>query len=186
MNTKKACQILKNFTNYLDDKYFLVYGTCLGANREQNVISHDLDIDIGMMAGDFKLAYVNNLIKEGFNLISIFGNINYGLELSFLKQGVKIDLMIFYQEKNTIWNALWDNGGRNGITDIIIHSYNKDLFEIEKKQLGNEYFYSLGEKYIERVYGINWKTPVKKWNWRKDHCCIDDNLRYKIMKKYGK
>lgn len=186
MNKKTAIKVLKKFTDCLDKKYFLVYGTCLGANREQDIISHDLDTDIGIMSKDFNVGYINKIIKEGFRLISIFGNINYGFELSFFKDGIKIDLMIFYQEGNIIWNSLWDNGGRKGLSDMIIHSYDSKIFTIDKLKLGNEHFYSLGKEYIEAVYGVNWRTPVEKWNWRIDHLCIDDNLRFKLIEKYGK
>ena len=186
MNKNKALSVLKDFTNCLDNNYFLVYGTALGANREQNIISHDLDIDIGIMRDDFNLAYVNRLIVSGFDLVSMFGSFNYGLELSFIRDGVKVDLMVFYIGGGRLWNALWLNGGRNGLSDMIVHSYMEELFEIKELKVGDNYFYSLGEKYIERVYGVSWKTPVKEWNWRTDHCCIDDNLKFKLKEKYAR
>ena len=122
MNNKLAVKTLREFTNCLEEKYFLVYGTCLGAVREKNIINHDLDIDIGIMRKDFKLDYVNSLRDKGFKLHNMFGMLECGLELSFKKDGIKIDLMIYYQTGNLIWNSLWDNGGRNGLNDMIVHS----------------------------------------------------------------
>jgi len=186
MNSNVAVKILKEFTRCLDDKYFLVYGTCLGANREQNIISHDLDIDIGIMRDDFKLSLLNNLVNSGFDIIQIFGSLEVGLEISFKKNGIKVDLMVFYIGEGRLWNSLWLNGGRNGLSDMIVHSYSEELFEIKELKVGDNYFYSLGEEYIKRVYGDDWKIPVKEWNWRTDHLCLDDSLRFKILKKYGK
>ena len=186
MNKNKALSVLKQFTDCLEDKYFLVYGTALGANREQNIISHDLDIDIGIMKDDLHFGYINSLIRAGFDMISMFGSFNYGLEMSFRKDGVKVDLMVYYQEGNIIWNSLWLNGGRDGLCNMIVHSYKNELFEIERVKVGDNVFFSLGEEYISKVYGVSWKIPVKEWNWRTDHCCIDDNLKFKLKEKYGK
>jgi len=178
--------VLKQFTDCLDDKYFLVYGTALGANREEDIIAHDLDIDVGIMKGDFNFAFVNRLINCGFEMSMMFGSLACGLEFAFKKDGVKVDLMVFYQEKDLIWNCLWRNGGRNGLSDMIVHSYRLKNFEVERLEVGENAFFSLGKSYVERVYGVNWRTPVTTgWNWRTDHCCIDQNLRYELIKRFG-
>jgi len=186
MNIKNATKVLKDFCDCLDDKYFLVYGTCLGAVREGNILKHDLDIDVGIMREDFKMEYVNRLIKNGFSLYNMFGSLEFCMELSFRKLDVKVDLMFFYKEKNLIYNALCENGGRNGLGDLIIHSYEPKLFEINELAIEDNYFYSLGVDYIRAVYGENWRVPVEKWDWKTDHLCRDDGLKIKLIEKYGK
>ena len=185
MNKEIAIKNLKQFTNCLDEKYFLIYGTCLGALREEDIITHDLDIDIGIMEGDFKFEMVNLIMSKGFSLERIFGMPTCGFEMSFRKNGVKVDLMLFYTNNDLIWNSLWDNACKNGLSDMIVHSYSADVFELEQLKIGKNYFYSLGEKYIKEVYGENWRTPITPWNWRTDHFCIDDNLKIELIKKYG-
>lgn len=187
MKKEVANKDLIDFCKCLNGKYFIVYGTCLGAHRETDIMSHDLDIDVGIMAKDFELKMVNDLIKSGFELIRVFGSLHIGFELSFKKPGgVKIDLMFFYKEDKKIWNALWDNNGQNGLSDMIVHSYDEKLFELEELLISNNTHYGLGRKYLERVYGVDWQTPVTVWNWRTDHKCIDYNLKINLLNKYGK
>lgn len=188
MNNELALKTLKDFTDELENKYFIVYGTCLGAHREKNFIKHDLDVDVGIMRSDFNFEMLENLVKKGFKIWNMFGSKELGFEISFKKNGIKVDLMFFYydNDKKLIWNSLWDNGGINGLSDMIIHSYDKELFEIVNIKLNNIKFQSLGLKYIKAVYGENWQTPITPWNWRTDHLCIDNNLKIDILKKYGR
>lgn len=181
INEKEAFNILNSFQEIVP-KSFAVYGTCLGLLRDKKIIKHDIDVDIGIMKKDFDLNYVNKLISQKFKLIYVFGMMECGLELSFRKNGVKIDLMIYYQTNETIYNCLWDNGGANGFSDMIVHSYNinnfKNINKIKKIRC-------LNENYIKRVYGKNWRTPIKKWDWKTDHKCIDNHLKEMLIKKYG-
>jgi len=185
MNKKLAIRNILDFTSCLDDKYFLVYGTALGALRENDIISHDLDIDIGIMEKDFNWKMVNKIFKKGFSLVRIFGMKSCGFEMTFKRNEIRVDLMFFYTEGGLIWNSLWLNNGLNGLSDMLVHSYNPNYFEIEEKILSGFKFYSLGENYIKSVYGDNWKTPVKEWDWKTSHFCIDNNLKIELIKKYG-
>lgn len=186
LDKHKAINALIDFYRLLNDKGFLIYGTCLGANREGDFISHDLDIDIGMMRNDFNLDMIDRLVRNGFNLIRVFGMLEFGFEMSFKREGVKIDLMLFYPSDSGAWNSLWDNGGKNGLSDAIIHHYNWTELDIEELELGGVPFQGFGEKYLRAVYGENWRTPVEKWDWRTDHQCFDYNLKIKLLEKYGK
>jgi len=185
MNNKNSLQVLSEFTSCLNDSYFLCYGTCLGALREGSFIKHDLDIDVGIMRGDFKLEYINSIIEKGFKLIRLYGSLECGLEFSFRKNGVKVDLMVYYQIGRTIYNCLWDNGGINGLSDMIVHSYNVKLFNIQQLEICGVSFYSLGLEYIKSVYGEKWKKPITPWNWRTDHLCHDYPLKLKLKQLYG-
>lgn len=148
-------------------KSFAIYGTALGSLREGDVIGHDPDTDIGMMIEDFNYADVNIIIRQGFDLIRIFGSSHFGLEISFRKDGVKTDIMFFYKDgNNKRFNCLWDKN------IPIVHEYPNNSFDVIEGKLGNENIRTLGEKYIKLVYGSNWRVPVKEWNWRTDHKCI--------------
>lgn len=157
-----------------------VYGTCLGLLREGGIINHDLDTDMGIMINDFDYKIVNDLIKNGFMLRKVFGMPSCGMEMAFFKDGVKTDLMIFYKLDGRIFNCLWDNGGKK-LSDMIVHSYDKSLFNLYEETDGVRH---LTRKYIEHVYGPEWRTPTSPWNWRTDHKCIDQNLKNKILINY--
>ena len=107
-----------------------------------------------------------------------------GFEMTFKRNEIKVDLMFFIQRRFDM-ESLWLNNGINGLSDMLVHSYNPNYFEIEEKILSGFKFYSLGENYIKSVYGDNWKTPVKEWDWKTSHFCIDNNLKIELIKKYG-
>lgn len=182
MNKKTAEKIIIEFDKIVD-KGFLCYGSALGAWRENGVIEHDLDVDFGIMSDDFSWSIVNKLIGKGFALHSVFGSRYVGLELSFNKEGIKIDLMIFYKHGNRLWNCLWQNGGRFGLNDMITHSYKP--FDITMAIVNGYSVKCAGLDYIKQVYGDAWQIPMKTWNWRTDHHCIDDNLRNELRQNYG-
>lgn len=157
---------------------FLTYGTCLGMIREKEIISHDLDTDIGILAEDWKFDLLRQFTEAGFTILQIFGMFNYGCEIALAKNGVKTDIMFFYKKDNYVWNALWKNGCRNGESDIIKHTYRKGIFDVLAfKQFNTGEFFRVPqdfEEYLIRVYGDDWRIPVKNWNWQTDHKCIEN------------
>jgi hypothetical protein len=153
---------------------FAVYGTALGSLREKNVIEHDPDADIGVFSDDFSWAGVNEAIRRGFVIEAVFGSRYYGMEITFIRNGVKTDLMLFYTDPENPgkrFNCLWENGGKDGIKNAIVHEYDEALFAPVHGTLGDATIRTLGEAYVEKVYGENWRTPIKEWDWRTDHLC---------------
>ncbi len=47
---------------------FAVYGTALGSLREQNIIAHDPDTDIGIRSEDFNWDAVNEAVRRGYTI----------------------------------------------------------------------------------------------------------------------
>ena len=153
---------------------FAVYGTALGSFRENNIMEHDPDTDIGIFSEHFEWAGVTEAVKRGFRILSVFGMRYHGMEIAFARDGVKTDLMFFYKSKEDPtkrFNCLWDNGGRRGMSDQIMHEYDEKLFKIINGKIGSDFIRTLDIDYIEHVYGKDWKTPVTKWDWRTDHKC---------------
>lgn len=146
---------------------FLVYGTALGSIREKDILTHDLDTDIGIFNTDFSYNKLDVLRDHGFIIRNIFGMINYGCEISVMRNGIKTDIMFFYKNDTGYWNALWDNVCVNGEKDIIKHQVSGFNF-IESELQGNK-FKCPNEDYLVEVYGKDWKTPIIKWDWRTDH-----------------
>jgi len=181
MDKQKAIQNLKEISDILTKnnvRSFLVYGTCLGAVREGNIIEHDLDTDLGIMAEDWKFDLLRQLIESGYQIYNVFGMFNFGCEIYLRKNGIKTDLMFFYKDEKTgkYWNCLWDNNCVNGEADKIKHVYPMNNFNsFESASLGGLSFSvpSDVKNYISNVYGKNWMIPVKDFDWRKDHQCRD-------------
>lgn len=166
---KNVFELLQIFTNS-----FAVYGTALGSLREKQIIEHDGDSDIGIYSEHFQWSMVEEAIKQGYKVNAVFGMRYYGLEIAFVKDGFKTDLMLFYIDKQNHekrFNCLWENGGRDGIKNAIVHEYDSKLLDPIDGKLGNYTIKTLGEEYIKNVYGENWRIPIKKWNWKTDHLC---------------
>lgn len=181
MDKQKAIQNLKEITIILtrnNVRNFLVYGSCLGAVREGNIIDHDLDTDLGIMAEDWKFDILRQFFEAGYEIRNIYGMFSYGCEIYLRKNGIKTDLMFFYKDekKGEYWNCIWDNNCVNGEVDKIKHVYPESLFnDFSMSSLdGNKFNVPMAvENYLHLVYGPNWKTPVKEFDWRKDHKCTE-------------
>lgn len=179
MDRKQAVQNLKELSEIMTKngvRNFLIYGSCLGAVREGDIIEHDLDTDMGIMAEDWKFDILRQLFEAGYEIRNIYGMFNYGCELYLRKNGIKTDIMFFYrdEENKKLWNCLWDNLCKNGEKDKIKHVYPIDIFDdLNWVYLGGEYFYvpTYSDTYLSLVYGPNWRTPIKEFDWRKDHKC---------------
>jgi len=153
INRSLAKQNLLQFKKILDKaslKFFLAYGTLLGAVREGDFIAHDSDVDVGMYATD----------KEKF-LPLLFTLKDAGLELvrfdekliSLMKDGEYIDIYFF--EKKLFPKLGWHCNGLymptkylESLSQLTFHGHN---FAIPTFHLGLLVF----------LYGKNWRTPVK-------------------------
>ena len=108
INKRKKSQIKKNGIEILEKlnsafkelnlPYWLAFGTLLGAVREKNFISHDLDLDIATWKQSYSGRVSEILLKHGFALkrtIAVKDNI--GIEETYSYKGVNVD--IFYFER---------------------------------------------------------------------------------------
>lgn len=172
MNKENAINNLRDIQDVFQSG-FLVYGSALGAHRDNNIIVHDLDTDFGVFSDDFSFNGITELVKRGFSILNIYGMRHYGFEIAVKRHGIKTDIMLIYKDKACYWNSLWDNGGRNGMKDEIRHEYMLDVFSERQEVTMNGFVFSyFGLPYIEAVYGENWSIPKKSWNWRTEHYCI--------------
>lgn len=124
---KFAPELLILFDKILNEagcNYWLMFGTLLGAIRENNFIQHDFDLDIGVFKDDFTEEVSLLLKKYGFEKqreILIDGG-KVGKEETYVYKNVSID--IFFFEKN-------DNGNDIYCYDFIKPSNMKNLKQNE-------------------------------------------------------
>lgn len=99
---KNALSIVQEFTLCLEENnipYTIAFGTLLGGVREKGFIKHDLDIDLAMWVDERPLNLAEILQDKGFKLDHVFKveDGRLGLEETYKKKGVGIDIFYFYQ-----------------------------------------------------------------------------------------
>lgn len=98
---KNALTVLKQFDECLTThniKYFLIFGSMLGAVREKGFIGHDLDIDVAIWYDDYTPQIQKVLEQAGFMLIhshEIDGG-RLAKEDTYAKYDVSIDIFFVY------------------------------------------------------------------------------------------
>jgi len=77
--------------------WWIEYGTLLGAIRENDFLSHDVDIDIGIFLNDRSSSIEMVLTKYGFNKKHEFlvDNGSFAVEETYDFKGVGIDIFYF-------------------------------------------------------------------------------------------
>lgn len=95
--TLKAC---KKALNDAKIPFHLHSGSALGAIREGSFIEHDNDIDIAVFANDYKRTLVTAMKKNGFEVSSTYGTLDFGKEYTFCHEKTKVcvDVFIVYSE----------------------------------------------------------------------------------------
>ena len=149
-------------------KFFLAFGTLLGQHRENNFISHDTDIDFGILESDYNKKidlYVTSSDKFE-NTYRKIGGEKTSLELTFHhKNGTRVDIFVLYpinKEKNddyyycASWFGICDTKKEgfckwgNHVRGLKQVTFKDKIFNVPANT----------EEFLEECYG-NWRTPVK-------------------------
>lgn len=181
-NLKAVVEVLER----LHVTWWLEAGTCLGATREKRFIPHDPDIDIGIHPDD--LGRADDLRREveaaGFTFYKEWRYKGDLMELSFHKNGVKLDLFFFRKQNEDFWwhgafgpnpeTGAWDDG-----SPFLPHVFPAYLFEhLEPVKLSEVpcYVPSPAEKYLVCRYGPKWRFTLRAYLFWKDCRAIDRNF----------
>ena len=105
----KVLKLIKKVLGSAEIQFFLTSGTLLGYQREHNILKHDKDIDIGIFEAEFiKAGGLKRIVKlftdEGFNLVLVLGSQEEGLQFSFSKDGVGLDIFVYYEYDDQHFN----------------------------------------------------------------------------------
>jgi len=146
-------------------RFWLTDGTLLGYFREGDIIAHDADVDLGLMIDAYSDAIISEFRRRGFDLKYVLGEKKQGLELSFIRDGVKVDLFFFYREGDRLWHGAWEGFDKGRKRNLIKYYY--EPFELREVEFLGAVFNVPADtlKYVETKYGEGWRTPVEDWDW---------------------
>ena len=146
--------------------FFLTCGTLLGQYRNNDFISYDNDIDIGILQNTFNENLVSIILNSNkFILYKHYGNITNSLELTFKhkKNKIKIDIFLYYPLN--IDDSYYYSATFNGICDLKEEKFCKWGNHIRgfTKVIFNKNTYSIPtntDEFLTECYG-DWRTPKK-------------------------
>lgn len=162
----KVLKLIKKVLGSAGVQFFLTSGTLLGYQREHNILEHDKDIDIGIFEAEFiKAGGLKGIVKlftnEGFALVLVLGTEGEGLQVSFSKDGVGLDVFIYYEYDDQHYNM-----------DCYYRFVKRLKYLYKRFELKECVF--LGEKFMipdDPVrhllddYGEGWCVPDPKYCW---------------------
>ena len=172
MNKELALKNLIEITDILKKyniSHWLTDGTLLGLIRENDIIDHDHDTDIGLTIENFDKTVVFELIKSGFKIENVWGDYEkVGFEIGLLKNGIMTDLFFF--EKNDsgeFFHSAYVHHHGNTFRRI---DYIYDVFDIKTSLFLGHNFYIPDNpvKFLITKYGKEWNIPNTKWDYAYD------------------
>jgi phosphorylcholine metabolism protein LicD len=137
---------VKQLLDFKGVLFGLIYGTLLGAIRENNFIAHDEDTDLFILEEnkDNFLATLFELRKLGFEVGRYDGKL-----ISIVRNGEYIDFY-FFRKKSTSTRECDGYVMRNNfLENLVDYPFLGSNFNIPKE----------AEKLLVNLYGKDWKTP---------------------------
>ena len=154
---EEALVIINNIFKKVNLRFFLIFGTCLGAVRDKSFIKYDTDIDLGIYKLDKNklILAIEELIEKDNFEISKISILNESITIVY--KNIIIDIGLFHKKDNYyIYNDFYENKMPQEFLD-----------RLEKvKFLGKNFNVPFtGERYLKYQYGKNWEVPTKEWNY---------------------
>ncbi|XP_041825986.1 fukutin [Melanotaenia boesemani] len=151
--------------------FWLSSGTCLGWFRQCSVISYSRDVDIGIFITDFRSDIIPAFRDAGLSLKHKFGKVEDSLELSFVRDDVKLDIFFFYEDGDVVWNGgTQAKSGRK--FKYVFPRFSlcwAELLELKVRVPCQTL------DYIMANYGTAWTVPVRTWDWKSSPSNVQEN-----------
>ena len=183
LDSKRSNLLKENFEEILNVVYssdlkdyniWLDFGTLLGYYRENDFISHDLDMDFGVQVSSFEEFEVieKYLINNGFNRTKEFYFNKNLVELSYSYKGLNVDFIIYNKENDRVSSDtifFMTNALGNPTRYEVYH------YEIPFSGLKEYDFKGMKVKvpdntqeYLRTLYGEDFETPNTNYNWKEN------------------
>lgn len=165
---------------------WLSCGTLLGYYRENDLLLHDTDVDLGLWDTEYTPNIRKAMLAAGFTLWKTFGTVGDGYEESYHRNGTKLDLFYHVRKPTQTYMAVTarDTFGRYTLRKRYIF----EPFSLQPvKFLNQRFLVPENPGYVVRQqYGDNWQTPIKVWNYGDDPTNIDRTADASYWDKYYK
>jgi phosphorylcholine metabolism protein LicD len=185
-NQEKIKRILKIVTDKLTEnkiKYWLDYGSLLGAVREEKMIGWDEDADISCLKKDKeKIKKVIEEIDNVFLKVSFEGT---GFQVMFPEDKetkTHLDIFLWYEDGEFLRREHYIDLDKKTGTDVrkgkdFLKEWVEELKEVNFGE--HKYFVSReAEKFCEFRYGKLWKKPMSVYEWNQTK--PEENLIIKL------
>jgi len=175
-NALKAFLKVINITKENDIELWPEFGTLLGIERENGFISHDLDLDFGVLFNQD----IQNLIRKEFSknnflllTTTTLKSSNKLIAEKYNFEGVEVDIYYFFEENGNYIN--YDLETTSGLSieeeqgegsKVVPYKNIFTKFKL-KRRFFNEIeilFPENIEQHLTELYGENYLIPDPKWN----------------------
>ncbi|MDE1493761.1 LicD family protein [Xenorhabdus bovienii] len=163
---------LELLSKKININYWLEYGTMLGAVRENKIIAHDYDLDIGILESDWSFAIRNELKKLNIKLIREIKIDNKTIEETYLFKGILFDIFYCELDNNILKTPVFRPfSGSNWLESINMYGgielyyFDNNFTGFSQVQLENKNM-KIPKNYHSHLcsyYGDNYMTPIPNW-----------------------
>lgn len=176
-NTRKAMQknglhVIEKIAELLNNgeiHYFFDFGTLLGIIRENKILEHDLDIDIGVYHEKHIYKKVRSILSNaGFKIVYEYMIDNTIVEESYVFYDIKIDINYYFNDEDKskcyLFYRIPEKKYNGDVLDAV--ELVCDRINIFKGYDFNGVLINVPENpehLLEQRYGPNWKVPDKNW-----------------------
>ncbi|XP_061656673.1 fukutin [Syngnathoides biaculeatus] len=152
--------------------FWISSGTCLGWFRQCGFIPYSRDVDIGIFIGDFRPDMVAAFRDAGLALKHKFGKVEDSLELSFVRDGVKLDVFFFYRDGHLSWNGGTQAKSGRKFKYTFPH-FSLCWAELAEVRVGVP---CQTLDYVTANYGAaSWRVPLRAWDWKSSPSNVQEN-----------
>ena len=183
LDSKRSNLLKENFEEILNVVYssdlkdyniWLDFGTLLGYYRENDFISHDLDMDFGVQVSSFEEFEVieKPLINNDFNRTKEFYFNKNLVELSYSYKGLNVDFIIYKKENDKVSSdtIFFMTNALGKPTRYEVYHYEIPFsglkeceFKGKKVKIPNN-----TQEYLRTLYGEDFETPNTNYNWKEN------------------
>ena len=183
LDSKRSNLLKENFEEILNIIYsfdlkdyniWLDFGTLLGYYRENDFISHDLDMDFGVQVSSLEEFEVieKYLINNGFNRTKEFYFNKNLVELSYSYKGLNVDFIIYNKENDRVSSdtIFFMTNALGNPTRYEVYHYEipfSGLKECDFKGMIVKVPENTQE-YLRTLYGEDFETPNTNYNWKEN------------------
>jgi len=169
MNRKQALRNLQDIAMVLearDVQFWLTDGTLLGLVRDNHLLPHDTDTDMGLWSDSFDPDVLIDLVNRGFIIERFFGVPADGFEITLKRKSIHTDLFFFYSFEACVYHSAYFRlDPRHGDAERLDYRYR--TINIGTRSFRGQVWNvpEPVEFYLEQKYGCDWRSKRVDWDY---------------------